>query len=81
VKFTRVGTSGGQTHVRATVANANNAGTIDMWISGGSKPYVARLVENYHAVKKGTSGSVRSEITFGPYNSPISIQPPAQGST
>ncbi len=81
VKFKEVGTSGGQTQVRASIVQPALAGTIDLWISGGAKPYIAREDERYHPTK-GKAGSAHVQISFGPFNSPTVIEPPAKlGST
>lgn len=79
--FREVGTSGGETHLQASFSQAATAGTVDLWISGGTKPYVVREEESYHATK-GTSGSAHVQVMFGPFNTPLVIQSPTtQGST
>jgi len=81
VKFKEVGTSGGQTQVRASIAQPALAGTIDLWISGGAKPYIVREDESYHSTK-GKAGSAHVQISFGPFNTPTVIEPPSKlGST
>ena len=77
--FKDAGTSGGQTHVHASLSTKTTAGTVDLWITTGSKPYVVRQDRAYHATK-GTSGSVHTQVKFGPFNSDVNIQPPAQAS-
>lgn len=77
--FQTVGTSGGQTHVRASFSNNTSAGTIDLWITTGSKPYVVREDLALHSTT-GTRVSQTSQIKFGPFNSNVDIQPPAQAS-
>ncbi|HEX6506536.1 MAG TPA: hypothetical protein VF221_02795 [Chloroflexota bacterium] len=79
-KYTLVGTSGGTRHVRAPFSTKTTAGTVDLWISAGTKPYVIRSEEKYHSTTK-QKGSADSLITFGPFDGPVTIQPPAQGST
>ncbi len=78
LKFTSAGTSGGETHVHATFSNKTVTETVDLWITTGSKPYVVRqdLTRNYTK----PVGSERTQVTFGPFNSSVNIQPPAQAS-
>lgn len=73
--FKLVGTSGGQTQVRAALSAKNTTGTYDLWISGGSKPYVVRTVVKAHSTK-GTSFSETLRTDYGPFNKPVTIQPP-----
>lgn len=81
VKFKEVGTSGGQTQVRASIIRPALAGTINLWISGGAKPYIVREDENYHPTQ-GKVGSAHVQISFGPFNAPTVIEPPSKlGST
>jgi hypothetical protein len=83
--FKDAGTSGGQTHVhasfttKATATTAATAGTVDLWITTGSKPYVVQENFDYHTTT-GASGSQRTQVKFGPFNSGVNIQPPAQAS-
>jgi hypothetical protein len=77
--FKSVGTSGGQTHVHAAFSNKTSAGTVDLWITTGSKPYIVREDIAFHSTT-GTPGSETSQIRFGPFNSNVNIQPPAQAS-
>jgi hypothetical protein len=77
--FKSLGTSNGQTHVHASVSIKNTAETVDLWITTGSKPYVVRQDLARHLTKGGT-GSDSTQVTFGPFNSPVNIQPPAQAS-
>ena len=76
--FTSVGTSGGQTHVHATYSRKTFTGTVDLWITTGSKPYVVREDVTRHFTKPVESD--RTQVTFGPFNSNVNIQPPAQAS-
>jgi hypothetical protein len=81
--FKLVGTSAGQTQLRAAFTNSktNVTGTIDLWISGGSKPYIAREVQDYHSIK-GAKGTGHVDSRFGPYDGPLVIlAPTTQGST
>jgi hypothetical protein len=83
--FKDAGSSGGQTHAQAsftTKATANaqaGAGTVDLWITTGAKPYVVQEVFTEHATK-GTSGSLRILMKLGPFNTNVNIQPPGQAS-
>ena len=80
VTFHEVGTSGGETHVRATLPGTTVAGTADLWISGGAQPYVVREDENYHTVK-GARASEQTHVLFGPFNTPIVITAPSSQSS
>lgn len=81
VKFQQVSTSGGQTHVRAPQSQTGAAGTVDLWISGGSTPYVVREEQAFHTTT-GKSASLHSTMSLGPFNTPMVIQAPStQGST
>lgn len=77
--FKDAGTSGGQTHVHAPFATSTVAGSVDLWITTGSRPYIVRQDLAYHATK-GPSGSEVSRIKFGPFNRAVNIQPPGQAS-
>jgi hypothetical protein len=77
--FKLVGTSGGQTHVRASLSSKTSAGTIDLWITTGSKPYIVQEDVAVHSTT-GTRVSQTSQVKFGPFNSNVDIQPPAQAS-
>jgi hypothetical protein len=77
--FKNVGTAGGQTHLHAAFSNKTTAGTVDLWITTGSKPYIVREDVAFHSTS-GTPGSETSRIRFGPFNSTVNIQPPAQAS-
>lgn len=76
--FTSAGSSGGETHVHATYSNKTVTGTVDLWITTGSKPYVVRQDLTRHFTKPVESE--RSQVTFGPFNSNVNIQPPGQAS-
>lgn len=76
--FTSAGISGGETHVHATFSNKTVTGTVDLWITTGSKPYVVRQDLTRHFTKQSISD--RTQVTFGPFNSNVNIQPPAQAS-
>ena len=78
--FTAVGTSGGETHVHASNATKTVAGSFDLWITTGATPYVAREDMAYRSLKKGSPGSFRVRISYGPFNSAVNIQPPPQAS-
>lgn len=79
-KFQFESKSGGETRVQAATSDATTAGTVDLWISGGSKPYVVRMDQNYHAIKRAsTTEHVR--MLLGPFNSRLVIVPPSQGTT
>lgn len=77
VVFKDAGVSGGQQHVHAAFTKNSIAGTVDLWITTGSKPYVVRQDEYYHTVS-GKAGSFQSRVDFGPFNSSVNIQPPGQ---
>jgi hypothetical protein len=80
VVFRELGVSGGETRVAAAYSTSNSTGSIVLWISGGSTPYVVREEQLYHTTK-GTLVSAQVQITFGPFNSPIVITAPgSQGS-
>lgn len=79
VVFKDAGTSGGQTHAHASFKTATTVGTVDLWMTTGSKPYIVRQDVAFHTTK-GTSGSETSRVMFGPFNSDVNIQPPAQAS-
>jgi hypothetical protein len=74
-KFSLVGTSGGETRVRTPFSNANLTGTMDLWITGGAKPYVVKeqIAETSRKVKTATE---RFTSTLGSFNTTILIQPP-----
>jgi hypothetical protein len=78
--FASVGASGGQTHVHAPFSTKTTAGTVDLWVTTGSKPYVVRQDIASHSTVKGKPGSQVTQVTFGPFNSNVDIQPPAQAS-
>lgn len=82
LNFQEVGVSGGETHVRSVASNASETGTVDMWISGGSTPYVVREVDSIRSTKKSSPGSVHVQSSLGPFNSTVVILPPtSQGTT
>jgi hypothetical protein len=74
-----VGTSGGQSHVQTAFKTATTAGIEDLWVTTGSKPYVAREDTSYHTTK-GTAVTIKRSVRFGPFNSAVTIGPPAQAS-
>jgi len=78
--FKQVGVSGGQTQVRANFTTAQTAGTVDLWISSGSKPYVVKEVLKYHATKSQT-GTANIVINLGPFNTSLTILAPTVGGT
>jgi hypothetical protein len=74
--FKQVGAGGGQTHVRASSTTKTVTESVDLWITTGAKPYVVREDIAYH----DKNGTEVSQIKFGPFNSNLNIQPPAQAS-
>lgn len=76
-----VGVTGGLTRIHCTFTDAKTktAGTRDLWISGGSKPYVVREDMRFHSTN-GIPGTEDQQISFGSFNSSLNIQPPASGS-
>lgn len=78
VSFALAGSSGGQTHVHASATSGSTAGTVDLWLSGGSKPYVVREDENLYS-KKDRKLTQHFVTTFSQYNAPLVIQQPSTG--
>lgn len=79
--FKQVGTSGGESKLQAAYSEKGVAGTITLWISGGSKPYIVREVQDYHSTT-ALKGSGHVDSRFGPYNgSLVILAPTTQGST
>ena len=73
--YSLVGTSAGLTQVRAPLTRAKAAGTWDLWISGGSTPYIMREEIHAHATGGG-KGSEYVRTDYGPFNKPVTIAPP-----
>lgn len=78
--FQRVGVAGGKTHVRSTFSKSGAAGSVDLWITGGAKPYVVRVVYRYHLIKQRASSFYMNE-TLGPFNGPVVVLPPINGTS
>jgi hypothetical protein len=74
--YSLVGTSGGQTHVRATLTAKGEAGTFELWISSGATPYVVREAVHVHTTGGSTKGTESFTSKLGPFNKPVTIQPP-----
>lgn len=79
-QFRQVGSSGGEIHVQAPYQDARTkeAGTINLWISGDKTPYVVREVDSFHTTS-GAAATFRSQVSFGPFNTPLVIVPPSTG--
>jgi hypothetical protein len=77
--FKLVDTSAGQTHVRADISSSSQTGTVDLWISGGSKPYVVKEDQKLHT--KTGKGTVHIITSFGPFDSVVLVQPPSSGAS
>jgi hypothetical protein len=78
-----VDTSGGQSHVRSTFTDTKNheAGTVELWISSGSRPYVVQEIQNSHTTK-APKLTQRIQSRLGPFNTKVIILPPTkEGST
>jgi hypothetical protein len=78
-----VDTNGGQTHVKSSFVDAKDhaAGTIELWISSGSKPYVVEQIQASHTTK-GTKVSQKMTTHLGPFNTKLIILAPSkEGST
>jgi hypothetical protein len=54
---------------------------LQVWISGGAKPYVTREVMTITKTVQGQRIHYTERQNFGPFNQPISIAEPATGST
>lgn len=80
-----LGSASGTEHYRATVhATASSCtglhGTMDLWTSTASTPYVVREgIHGYFTDKKGTHYPYTDKETLGPFNQPLNIQPPITG--
>jgi hypothetical protein len=78
-----VDTNGGESHVKSPFTDTKNhaAGTVELWISGGSKPYIVQEVQSSHTTK-GAKVSQRIQTHLGPFNTKLIILAPTnQGST
>jgi hypothetical protein len=74
-KFSPVGTSGGETHLRGPFSTADLTGTMDLWISTGAKPYVVK--EQIAETSKKTKTATETFTSrLGSFNTTILIQPP-----
>lgn len=76
VKYHLIGTSGGLTHFHGSFKAPTFAGTDDLWVSGGSHPYVVREQQRYHSTTK-LKQTVVAVDNFGGFNSPVVITPPS----
>lgn len=77
--FSLVGHSGGQTQVRAHVSDTHGTGTVDLFISGGSQPYVVIQDTAGKETIGGQTIQSKSETKYGPFNQTLNIQAPANG--
>jgi hypothetical protein len=65
------------THLQGPVKVKGGTGTVDVWLSDGSKPYVTRVVQTGTATVQGQK--VESSVTtnYGPFNQSLTIAKPA----
>lgn len=78
VKLVEMAASEGETHLHGTFSNSKKRGTIDLWISGGTTPYVVRENELYEPAAVPTA-TFRLHTVFGPFNQQIVIEAPPKG--
>lgn len=77
ITYRVVGTSGGLTHFRGSFKKPPIAGTDDLWVSGGARPYVVREIQRYHSTTK-LRQNVVSIDNFGSFNAPVLITVPTK---
>ena len=80
LKFDQVGSSGGLTHFQTIFTKSATQVTLDLYVSGGKTPYVAREDEAIVATKpQKVTTTIR--LDYGPFNKPMSIQEPNRSTT
>lgn len=78
-KFTLVGKTGSEAHIRGPYKVSGAHGTIDLWISGGTTPYVVREDQSLTGKSGPLTETIHIHSTLGPFNTLIVIEPPAKG--
>jgi hypothetical protein len=76
VKFQEVGIESGKTHLRAQESTKTFSGSVDLWISGGSKPYVVRELDVGTSKSGSQTLALRTDMNLGPFNKTLVILPP-----
>jgi hypothetical protein len=81
LKFVQIDQVGGVTHLRAAIGLLHDQGTDDVYISGGTKPYVVRVDTTRTAIQNGLKVVEQSRTDYGPFNQTLVITPPTGAST
>lgn len=76
LKWAVVSTSGGGTQLRTAVHRKNLTATEYLFISGGSKPFVIRTVDDATQTAGKQKAHVHSVNTYGSFNKPLKIEAP-----
>jgi hypothetical protein len=78
--FHQVGNGGSTMHVRAALTKNAIRTTVDLWISGGSTPYVVKEAQTDQSTKNPALHDSRT-MTLGPFNHQVVIQNPTSGAS